>query len=162
MGVLSEVSQHEPIQFRDVLHITGYLSSAQGTLAANEVFITKIVDQDFKTFAEDILQKGLMAEIQILQSLLQTNGLVLPPAPPSVSVNNLPPNLTMNDAQIAADFSKKISSSLLVCSQIVGESCHEDIGAIFERFHMSKAQVGARLVQLMKQKGWLVRPTLYL
>lgn len=44
----------------------------------------------------------------------------------------------------------------------MGQSLREDIGTMFGQFHMSKAQFGARLLRMQKEKGWLVPPPLHL
>ncbi|MDO9574603.1 MAG: DUF3231 family protein, partial [Candidatus Contubernalis sp.] len=54
-----------------------------------------------------------------------------------------------------------IAGGLLSCSQIMGISVREDIGAMFGQFHMNKAQYGLRLLRLNKDKGWMVIPPLH-
>jgi hypothetical protein len=158
MGALSEISQREPIPYQEVIHIWGYLTAAQGAMTGNQVFINQVLDEDLKKFLEDIIQKGLKTEVELLQSLLKDNGIALPPAPPSVSTESIPPGASMNDAQIAAKVSADIAAGLMACSQAAGQSVQEDIAMMFSRFHINKSQAGARLLRLSKEKGWLTSP----
>jgi hypothetical protein len=57
---------------------------------------------------------------------------------------------------IAAD----TSVGLVACSQVMGQSIREDIGALFAKYHATKTVLGARILQLNKEKGWLIPPPL--
>ena len=43
----------------------------------------------------------------------------------------------------------------------MGMAMREDIGLLFAQFHTAKAQLGAKLLRLNKEKGWLVLPPLH-
>ncbi|MBD1341686.1 DUF3231 family protein, partial [Pseudomonas aeruginosa] len=36
----------------------------------------------------------------------------------------------------------------------------EDIGALFAKYHVTKTALGVRILQVNKEKGWLVPPPL--
>ena len=43
----------------------------------------------------------------------------------------------------------------------MGMCIREDIGLMYGQIHMSKAQLGTKLLRLNKNKGWLVPPPLH-
>ena len=112
---------------------------------------------------EDALQQ-LKHEVGILEKILKANGVGLPPAPPErpiAKVENIPPGAKFNDPEISAVFSADIAAGLVACSTAMGMSTREDIAMMYGQFHMNKAQLGARLLQLNKNKGWLIPPPLH-
>lgn len=87
-------------------------------------------------------------EIEQVEKVLKANGIGLPPAPPerpTASLGSIPAGARFNDAEITASVAKDGGAGLVACSQIMGQSIREDIGAMFGQFHMNKAQFGVRL-----------------
>lgn len=62
------------------------------------------------------------------------------------------------DPEIAAALSKEIAGGLVACSTMIGQSIREDIAMMFGQFHTQKAALGAKVLKLNKEKGWLVPP----
>ena len=54
------------------------------------------------------------------------------------------------------------AGGLVTCSTIMGQSIREDIGLMFGQFHTSKSLFAAKVLQLNKEKGWLIPPPLHL
>ena len=42
------------------------------------------------------------------------------------------------------------------------ESLREDIGALFAKYHLSKTGIAVRILEMNKEKGWLIPPPLQL
>jgi hypothetical protein len=128
------------------------------------VLINHTGDEDLKHFLKDMVQNKTRPEIEQLQELLKENGVQLPPAPPERPEANLeaiPPGARLNDPEIAASVARDITTGLVACSQIMGQCTREDIATMFGTFHMQKAQYGANLLKMQKEKGWLVVPPLH-
>ena len=103
-------------------------------------------------------------ENKYLERILKENGIGLPPAPPErpvAQVENIPPGAKFNDPEIAAALAIDGASGLVACSKAMGISTREDIATMYGQFHMKKAQLGAKLLQLTKEKGWLILPPLH-
>lgn len=103
-------------------------------------------------------------EIEQIEKVLKVNGIGLPPTPPerpTATLEEIPVGARFNDPEIAATVSANLATGLVTCSQIMGQSIREDIGAMFGQFHMAKAQSGLRLLRMMKEKSWLVPPPLH-
>jgi len=49
---------------------------------------------------------------------------------------------------------------MVACSQVMGKSIREDIGALFGKYHMTKAALGLKALEMSKEKGWLIPPPL--
>jgi hypothetical protein len=43
----------------------------------------------------------------------------------------------------------------------MGTCTREDVAMMYAQFHLGKAQIGAKLLRLNKEKGWLVLPPLH-
>ncbi len=59
---------------------------------------------------------------------------------------------------IKASLSTNIATGLVSCSQGIGQSIREDIAIMFGQFHLQKATLGAKVLRLSKEKGWLIPP----
>ncbi|MNI84234.1 hypothetical protein D3C73_1411210 [compost metagenome] len=42
----------------------------------------------------------------------------------------------------------------------MGQSIREDVGALFGKYHMTKAAHGVKILNMLKEKGWLIPPPL--
>lgn len=112
---------------------------------------------------EEAIEAGQRESKQI-EALLKENGIGLPPTPPErpkASLNDIPIGARFQDPEITAALSAHIAAGLIACGTIMGESIREDIGMLFGQFHTQKAQLGAKVLRLKKDKGWLVPPPLH-
>ena len=99
-----------------------------------------------------------------LEKILKTNGVGLPPAPPErpvARIEDIPPGAKFNDPEISVALSVDLAAGLVACSQAMGTSTREDIALMYGQFHAAKALLGAKLLRLNKNKGWLVPPPLH-
>ena len=107
--------------------------------------------------------QGMKEEKKQVEELLKANGIALPPAPPERPVANLediPPGARFTDPEISAAVSKDVAEGLVACSTMIAQSIREDIAVMYGQFHMGKAQFGAKMLKLNKNKGWLIPPPL--
>ena len=164
MGILSGNPQNEPMHYGEVFGLWNYLLITKGLHVAHQTFINHTGDQELKQFLEDLTQNSKQ-EIQQIENLLKANGIAPPPSPPErpiASLESIPAGARFNDPEIAAGVSKDLAAGLVACSQIIGQSIREDIAMMFSQIHNTKAQYGARLLRINKEKGWLVPPPLHM
>lgn len=163
MGILSDNPQNEPMHYGEVFGVWSYLATTKGLLATYQTFINHTGDKDLRRFLDDVT--GIMKqEIEQVENLLKVNGVGLPPSPPerpTANLESIPVGARFKDPEIAAGVSINIAAGLVACSQVMGQSIREDIALMFGQFHMTKAQYGARLLRINKDKGWLVPPPLH-
>lgn len=76
-------------------------------------------------------------------------------------MEDIPPGAKFNDPEISAALTADVAAGLVACSQAMGTSTREDVALMYGQFHMAKAQLGAKLLRLNKNKGWLVPPPLH-
>ncbi len=165
MGILSGNPKEEPMHYGEVFAVWTHLLTAKGMVSAYQTLLNHTGDDDLKKLLEDIIENGIKLEIEEVETLLKENGVGLPPAPPerpSACLENIPPGARFMDPEIAAKVSADIAAGLVGCSTIIGQSIREDIAAMFGQFHMKKAQFGARILRINKEKGWLVPPPLHI
>lgn len=163
MGVLSGNPQNEPMHYGEVFGVWSYLSATKGMVAGYQTFINHTGDKDLKKFLEDMVS-NMQQAIDQVETLLKANGIGLPPSPPERPIANLesiPVGARFADPEIAASVSRDIAIGLVSCSQVIGQSIREDIAMMFGQFHTAKAQYGARLLRINKDKGWLIPPPLH-
>lgn len=163
MGILSGNPQNEPMHYGEVFGVWSYLTLTKGLLAAYQTFINHSGDKDLRSFLEDVTG-AMKQEIEQVENLLKANGVGLPPSPPErpiASLDSIPAGARFHDPEIAAALSVDIAAGLVACSQVMGQCIREDIAMMFGQFHMTKAQYGARLLRINKEKGWLVVPPLH-
>ncbi|GAA0340581.1 DUF3231 family protein [Bacillus carboniphilus] len=163
MGVLSGNPQNEPLHYGEVFAVWGYLSVTKGNIAGYQVLSNHTGDEDLKKLLEDSIQ-DMKREEEKLEEILKVNGIALPPAPPErpyATIESIPAGARINDPEVSAKVSADIAAGLIACSQAIGQSVREDIAMMFGQFHMTKAQYGAKLLRLNKEKGWLIPPPLH-
>lgn len=163
MGILSSNSKDEPLHYGEVFSIWSNLAANYGMIAGYQTFYNHAGDKDLKKILEDFIQCA-KEENKQLEEVLKTNGIALPPAPPErpeARLEDIPAGAKFNDPEISAALSLDAAAGLVACSQAMGMSIREDIGLMYGQFHTNKAQLGAKLLRLNKNKGWLVPPPLH-
>lgn len=163
MGILSGNQKEQPLHCGEVFAIWTNLTTNQGLIAAHQTFFNHSGDTELKKIIEDSVE-DMKEENKQLEKILKENGIGLPPAPPERPVANLediPIGARFNDPEIAAALAIDGAAGLVACSKAMGISTREDIGMMYGQFHMKKAQLGAKLLRLSKEKGWLILPPLH-
>jgi Protein of unknown function (DUF3231) len=55
-----------------------------------------------------------------------------------------------------------MAAALVLCNELIGQCITEDIAKMYGQFHLGKAQFGAKMLKLHKEKAWLIHPPLHL
>ncbi|MGM8364330.1 DUF3231 family protein [Virgibacillus sp. W0181] len=163
MGMFSGNPKEEPMHYGEVFSIWTYFLGEKSMIAMYETLLNHAGDDDLKKLLQEAVH-GAKMESQQVEELLKTNGIGLPPVPPERPMANnekIPVGARVMDAEIGALLSANASKGLITCSTIMGQSIREDIATMFGQFHMNKAQFGAKVLRLNKDKGWLVHPPLH-
>lgn len=163
MGILSGNFKEEPLHYGEVFTIWSNVAGNNGLIAGYQTFMNHAGDQDLKKILEDLIQ-CMKEENKQLEKILKVNGIALPPAPPErpeAKLEEIPAGARFNDPEISTTIGLNITAGLMACSQAMGMSIREDIALMYGQFHMSKAQLGAKILKLNKSKGWLVPPPLH-
>lgn len=163
MGIFSGNPKEQPMHYGEVFGTWSYLLAAKGTVAGYQTYYNHAGDEELKKMLEDAVRAG-QDEIKQIEALLKVNGVGLPPTPPErpdAHTEDIPVGAKFSDQEISASLSAKISAGLVACSTIIGQSLREDIAMMFGQFHMQKAALGAKVLRMNKEKGWLVLPPLH-
>ncbi|MBR7553670.1 DUF3231 family protein [Allobacillus sp. GCM10007491] len=163
MGILSGNPTNEPMHYGEVFAVWSFLSVSKGLIAGYQTQLNHAGDADLKKILEEAIEAG-QRESKEIEALLKENGIGLPPTPPErpkASLNDIPTGARFLDPEIATALSTNIAAGLVACSTIMGQSIREDIAMLFGQFHTQKAQLGAKVLRLTKEKGWLVPPPLH-
>ncbi|MGB5945094.1 DUF3231 family protein [Paenisporosarcina sp.] len=163
MGILSGNPKDEPMHDGEVFGVWSFITANNGLLSIYQAFINHVGDKDLKMMLEDAVRM-MKDENKQASELLKANGVALPPALPDrpvASAEEIPVGARFMDPEISAILSVNGAAGLVACSQMIGQSIREDIGLMFGHFHMNKAQFGAKLLKLNKEKAWLIPPPLH-
>ncbi|MBM7542588.1 DUF3231 family protein [Amphibacillus cookii] len=164
MGIMRGNPKKDPLHYGEVFSIWSFLLAAKGNYITYQTLSNHTGDQDLYKLLEDLM-RGLQQEIESIEEILKINGVSLPPAPPErayADLEDIPSGARFNDPEISAAISANIAQGLISCSTIMGQCLREDIATLFGQFHMSKAQMGAKVLRLNKEKGWIVLPPLHI
>lgn len=164
MGILSGNQTEEPLHYGEVFTMWSNLLGCYGMIATYQTFYNHAGDEELKKLIEEFVQVA-KEEVSKLESILKANGVALPPAPPEraeANADHIPPGAKFNDPEISAALTIDTGSSLVACSQAMSTSTREDIAMMYGQFHLMKAQLGYKLLRLIKKKGWLVLPPLHI
>ncbi|WP_066021463.1 DUF3231 family protein [Clostridium sp. CT7] len=164
MGILSGNPQDEPLHYGEVFALWSSLFAAKGALDGYQVYINHTGDKELKAFLKQVIQSSIKPAIKDLEQVLVQNDIQIPPTPaerPEADLEQIPIGARLQDAQIAYIVAADISAGVVACSQGMSQSIREDVGLLFGKLGAKKAKDGAALLQIMKDKGWLVPPPLH-
>lgn len=162
MGIMDGNQKQEPMHYGEIYSVWQYSATAKGLVSCFELFKNHAGDGDLKK----LLQEGInqaKQEIAECDTLLTNNGTTPAPslpARPNVTLDDIPDGARFTDVEIAVHFAADISAGLLACSGVLGLAIREDIGAMFLKYHTTKANLGEKLLRLSKDKGWVITPPL--
>ncbi|MBB3111104.1 hypothetical protein FHS18_003172 [Paenibacillus phyllosphaerae] len=162
MGVLSGNPKDEPLHFGEVYSIWQASMSAKGSISSTQALKFHTGDKDLRDVLDDVIQQAKLEVKELDQILLANNIAPSPSLPerPEAKLEEIPVGARFTDPEIAAMTSAALAASLVACSTSMGISIREDIGALFAKYHATKTATGVKLLQITKEKGWLVPPPL--
>lgn len=164
MGILSGNPKDEPMHYGEVFGTWTYLLTVKGLIASYQTQLNHAGDEDLQKLLIEAIENG-QQEVNQIEALLKENEVVLPPTPPErpkACLDEIPAGARFQDPEIAAMLAMNISAGLVSCSAIIGQSIREDIAIMFAQFHTARAALGAKVLRMNKEKGWLVPPPLHL
>lgn len=164
MGILSGNPQHEPLHYGEVFGLWSSLSVAKAALDGYQVYINHTGDQELKAFLKQVIESSIKPSIKEIEEVLLHNDIAVPPTPaerPEADLEQIPAGARFQDAQIAFMVAADIAAGVVASSQGMSQSIREDIGLMYGQMGAKKAKDGALLLQMMKDKGWLVPPPLH-
>lgn len=163
MGIFGSNPKQQPLNYGEIFAIWTNIGTNHGFIAAYQTFYNHTGDEDLRKLLEEAI-KMMEEENKQLVPILKNNGVGLPPAPPErpiAQLEEIPVGARFNDPEISAVLSMNTTNGLMACSTAMGLSTREDIGMMYGQFHYTKAQFGAKLLRLNKEKGWLIPPPLH-
>lgn len=162
MGILSGNPKDEPMHYGEIFSVWEASMMAKGMVSCYEAYLYHAGDKDLKKILHDLLDQAKL-EVKECDELLTDNGITpapgLPERPPA-NLEDIPVGARFSDPEIAAKIAAETSLGLVNCSSIMGLSIREDIGALFAKYHVTKAALGVRILRMLKEKGWLIPPPL--
>lgn len=164
MGILSGHPQNEPLHYGEVFALWSSLSTAKGALDTYQVFINHTGDEELRAFLKQVIESSIKPSIKEIEHILIHNDIAVPPTPaerPEADIEQIPVGARLQDSQIAYLVAADIAAGITACAQGTSQSIREDIGLLFGQMSAKKAKDGAALLQIMKNKGWLVLPPLH-
>ncbi|MCM3627907.1 DUF3231 family protein [Paenibacillus glycanilyticus] len=164
MGILSGNPKDEPMHYGEVYAVWQASMAAKSAVSCYQAYLNHAGDKDLKKALDALIDQAKL-EIKELDVLLTDNGITPAPTPPErppVKLEDIPAGARFADSEIAAGIGVDVSAGLVACSQAMGQSIREDIGALFGKYHVAKAALGLRILEMLKDKGWLVPPPLQL
>ncbi|MEF3303179.1 DUF3231 family protein [Paenibacillus sp. GYB003] len=162
MGILGGNPKDEPLHYGEIYDIWQFSMMAKGCVSAYRAFQNHAGDSDLKNILADMINQAEL-EASECDKLLNDNGIV--PAPglpdrPEAKWEDIPAGARFADQEIAPKIANDVAMGLVACSQVMGKSIREDVGALFAKYHATKAAIGLKTLRLSKEKGWLVPPPL--
>lgn len=161
MAILNNKTAEEPFHSGEVYHLWAYLYNCKNVLVTMQVFINHSGDYDLKAYVEDLVESCLTQEGQQVEAILKEAGIRLPPAPPdrpTVEVEDIPAGARFHDPEIAILVQNELMTGRMQCSYVTGIAIREDIRSMFGEFHSQKEEYEQKIINLSKEKGWLVIP----
>lgn len=165
MGILSGNPKKEPMHYGEVYGTYTQLSVAKAALDGYQVYYNHTGDKDLKEFIKDVINSSIKPSIKELEELLISNDVAVPPTPaerPEVDIEQIPVGARLLDAQIAYAIARDIATGLTAMSGLISQCIREDIALMLTQQSAKALKDGAKLLQIMKEKGWLLPPPLHM
>jgi hypothetical protein len=162
MGILSGNPKDEPLHYGEIYGVWQFSMKAKGCISAYRLFQYHAGDKDLKKILGDLISQAEL-EVRECDTILTNNGIAPSPSlpdRPEAKLEDIPIGARFTDQEIASMIAADTSMGLVACSQIMGKSIREDVGALFAKYHVTKAALGLRILELSKEKGWLIPPPL--
>lgn len=163
MGILSGNPKEQPLHYGEVYTLWMTSWAARGAVSCHQLYLNHAGDEDLKKILNDLLDQSKL-EMKETDAILLENGIAPPPVlpeRPSVELDDIPIGARFSDQEIAAKIAVETSASLAGCSAAMGQSIREDIGALYGKYHVTMAALGLRILEMSKNKGWLLPPPLH-
>jgi hypothetical protein len=162
MGILTGKPKNEPLHYGEAYDIWQFSMAAKGCASTYRLLSYHAGDKELKGIIGDMINQAEL-ELAECDEILVHNGIVpFPGLPerPEARLEDIPIGARFTDMEIAAMLSADSAAGLVICSQIMGKCIREDVGALFGKYHATKAVIGLKALRLSKEKGWLVPPPL--
>jgi hypothetical protein len=137
---------------------------AKGCISVYRAYSYHAGDKDLKKILDDLINQAELESEECDQVLLH-NGIPSSPtlpARPEAKLEDIPVGARITDLEIASLIATDTAASMVVCSQIMGKSIREDVGALFGKYYATKTALGLKILEMSKGKGWLVPPPLHI
>lgn len=148
------------LRFKEIFKLWTQIGVNNGYIASNHAFFKHAVDKKLKAIIVDFVQ-CLKEENRQLTVVLKENGVLAPSTSIDYSklrMGNIRGKAAINDTEISTILSMNIASSLISVSQAFDISVKKKHTAKYGELHMRYAILGAKLVRLSNDKGWLLAP----
>ncbi|OBZ15343.1 DUF3231 family protein [Bacillus sp. FJAT-26390] len=162
MGILNGNPKDEPMHYGEVFSVWQASTVAKGSISCYQAYLNHAGDKELKKVLDALIDQAKL-EIKELDALLTDNGIAATPVMPerpSVKLEDIPVGARFTDPEISAKIAADTSMGLVACSQVMGQSIREDIGALFAKYHITKTALGLKILEMSKDKGWLIPPPL--
>jgi len=162
MGILSGNPKDEPMHYGEISNVFMASTAAKGAISCYQAYLNHSGDKDLKKILEDLIDQA-KSESKELDALLINNGIT--PAPtmperPTVKLEDIPAGARFTDPEIAIKIATDTSMAIVSCSQAMTQSIRVDVAALFAKYHLAKAAQGVQILDMLKEKGWLIFPPL--
>ncbi|MCZ2257722.1 DUF3231 family protein [Sporosarcina sp. G11-34] len=162
MGIMDGNPKNEPMHYGEVIGSWAFVGANTGLISAYEAFINHASDKELVKLLEESIHM-MESEKKEVEKLLKNNGIVPPPSlpgRPKANAEEIPAGARFTDPEISAAVSINVGQGLVSCSEVMGQCLREDIAMMFGKFHVERAMLGAKLLRLNKEKGWIIPPPL--
>lgn len=149
------------LRYKQIFNIWTQIGVNNGYIASNHAFFKHTVDKKLKAIIVDFVQ-CLKEENKHLTAVLKENGLVAPTTTidyGKLKMKSIRGKKAINDTEISTLLSMNIASSVISVSQALEMSVKKKNTAKYGELHMKYAILGAKLIRLSNDKGWLLAPT---
>lgn len=161
-GILGGNPKDEPMHYGEIFSVWQASTMAKGALSCYRAYSYHAGDHDLKKILAALIDQAEL-EISECDELLSNQGIASVPAlplRPEVKLEDIPVGARFTDIEIAAKIAADNAAGMVACSQVMGQSIREDIGALFGKYHLTRAALGLKILRLTKKNGWLVPPPL--
>ncbi|RJX40195.1 DUF3231 family protein [Paenibacillus pinisoli] len=162
MGILSGNPKDNPLHYGEIYDIWQFSMVAKGCISTYSALKIHAGDKDLKKHLDQCIDQAKL-EAEECDEILKENGIAPPPSPPArpeARWEDIPAGARFADNEIAPMVAADGAAGLVACSQIMGKSIREDVGALFAKYHATKTANGLKILRISKEKGWLVPPPL--
>lgn len=162
MGILSGNPKDQPLHYGEIFDLWSFSMKAKGCISVYRAYSYHAGDKELKKILGDLINQAEL-ESEECDEILIHNGIPTSPtlpARPEAKLEEIPIGARITDQEIGALLATDNAAGLVACSQAMGKCIREDVGALFGKYHMTKTALGLKILEMGKEKGWIVPPPL--
>lgn len=164
IGSFTDDEPKSPLHIGEAMCCWLYMTSIAEALTFEQVGLNTTTDSELRD-ALHASVKMYDSQVRRLRDFMEREGVSSPPlgeARPKSDSAAVPLGVKLADAEIANGVSIKVATAIVSCASALSQCIRNDVGLMWIEFQQEQITFAMNLKTLMRKRGWLKVPPLYI